>query len=248
MEIIDFCHICGIKQKMSYEHIPPHLAYNSIPRKMVSLDIFDVNNEDQFNAKKHRYKQFQKGFGYYSLCEKCNNATGDLYGKEYVRVIKLIGNSILKIPKETRESNGVSAKITIEDMDCRAFFKQIISMFCSVNSVKFGTQFKDYLLSSDNIDFDTEKYKVCIYLHSGSIDRVCDFCVLLNPCTKEYVECSEISLFPMGFILYNLEHSKTDNYYGADITDWAIKSGEKENIVFEIPFYKCTASKCLSFK
>ncbi len=182
------------------------------------------------------------------MCEKCNNITGDLYGKEFVRVIKLIGNSILKIPKENREGMGVGATLTIDDMNRQAFFKQIISMFCSVNSVKFGTQFKNYLLSSEDIDFNIAKYKVCIYLHSGSIDRVCDFCVIYNPYTKEYVECSEISMFPMRFILYNLDHSKTDYYYGTDITNWAVMGEKTEKATFDIPFLKCTTSKCISFE
>ncbi len=58
MEKIDFCHICGVKQKMSYEYIPPHSAFNWMSRKMVSLNIIDVNNDEDEIIMKKRYKQF----------------------------------------------------------------------------------------------------------------------------------------------------------------------------------------------
>lgn len=243
----DYCHICGKKQKMSYEHIPPHSAFNNIPRKMVSIDVLDMNVENNWDVEGHRYKSFQRGFGFYSLCEKCNNTTGDLYGKEYVRVTNLVGNSILKIPQETRETSGTYAVVDIEEIDCRAFFKQVLSMFCSLNSIRFGTQFKEYLLSSDNVEFDLEKYKLCIYLHSGTMDRVNCFCRLLNPVSKEVTECSEISMFPFGFILYNLERSITNTFWGKDITDWGVKNGEKEKLSLDIPFLRCATGKSLEF-
>lgn len=205
MDRIDFCHICGEKKKLSYEHIPPHSAFNNIPRKMVSANIYDLNTKNNWDIKGHRYKSFQRGFGIYSLCEQCNSKTGDLYGKEYVRVTNLVGSSLLKIPEEIKEVSRTQATVDIEEIDCRAFFKQVLSMFCSINSVGFGTQFKEYLLFSDSKEFDQEKYKLCIYLHSGTMDRINCFYKLLNPISGEITECSEISMFPFGFILYRFK-------------------------------------------
>ena len=47
-----------------------------------------------------KYKQFQQGTGFFTLCGECNSFTGAKYGVTYSDFIKAIGAEILKIPKE----------------------------------------------------------------------------------------------------------------------------------------------------
>lgn len=56
-------------------------------------------------------------------------------------------------------------------------------------------QFKEYLLNPDNNEFNTDRYKICTYLHQGTMDRVCPMCVLWNPLNGTSKEVSEISFF-----------------------------------------------------
>lgn len=242
---IDKCHICGELANLNEEHIPPRAAFNNIPRKMVNIDLFELYGKSDWTLQDKRYKSFQNGFNLHTLCEKCNSFTGGTYGRIYFKVVKDIGTQILEIPKEER-TGGLS--IEIEKLNCLAFFKQIISMFCSINSVKWGTKFGDYLLNKENRVFDTELYRVSMYLHHGNIDRITPMCVLWNPQKGTSKECSEISFFPFGFVLYDLKKVTDDTIVGMDITDWAKKEYKEEKVKLELPFLICNTGKILDFE
>lgn len=244
MDVRNQCHICGKITKLSYEHIPPRAAFNKIPRKMVKLGLISHNTQNDWSLTEKKYKSFQQGIGDYTLCEKCNSLTGSMYGVEYVKIVQSVGKKISQIPRDKR-AGGLN--IVIEKMNCLAFFKQIISMFSSINTVNFGTKFKDYLLNKNNNNFDLERYKVSMYLHHGNIDRINPMCLLWNPQDGKSKECSEISLFPFGFILYNLENVTDNNMVGMDITNWGRKEYKEEEVELNLPFLICNTGKTLDF-
>ena len=132
--------------------------------------------------------------------------------------IKAIGAEILKIPKEKRKQ-GLS--FHVEQINLLAFFKQVISMFCSLNTEQFGISFKDFLLNESSTNFDTSIYKVCMYLHAGRVDRLVPFQTQLNIKTGHMEFCSEISTFPVGFIFYDISHNRTTSFCGSDITSFS---------------------------
>ena len=127
------CHICGEYKKLTYEHIPPEAAFNSQRRKMSTVKELMENKKDNrapWDIEGLKYKQFQQGTGFFTLCGECNSFTGAKYGVTYSDFIKAIGAEILKIPKEKRKQ-GLS--FHVEQINLLAFFKQVISMFCSLN-------------------------------------------------------------------------------------------------------------------
>jgi len=243
------CHICGEYKKLTYEHIPPEAAFNSQKRKMSTVEELMGNEKDNrapWDIEGLKYKQFQQGTGFFTLCGECNSFTGAKYGGAYSDFIKAIGTEIVKIPKENRKQ-GLS--FHVERIKLLAFFKQVVSMFCSLNTEQFGTSFKDFLLDENNTNFDTNKYKVCMYLHAGRIDRLVPFQAQLNLNTGNMEFYSEISTFPVGFIFYDLSHNRTISFYGSDITSFSqCDYSSLYNLDIQIPFLECNTPFGLDFR
>lgn len=104
------CHICGEYKKLTYEHIPPEAAFNSQRRKMSTVKELMENKKDNrapWDIEGLKYKQFQQGTGFFTLCGECNSFTGAKYGVTYSDFIKAIGAEILKIPKRKAKTRVV---------------------------------------------------------------------------------------------------------------------------------------------
>ena len=75
------CCICGKLEKMSYEHVPPRSAFNDCPAVMTpALKLINVPPLEYGNQ---NGEIRQRGIGEYTLCEPCNNRTGQWYGTAY---------------------------------------------------------------------------------------------------------------------------------------------------------------------
>lgn len=102
-EHFGICHICGEYKKLTYEHIPPEAAFNNQRRQMSTVEELmndKTDNRAPWDIEGLRYKQFQQGTGFFTLCDKCNNYTGAKYGNTYADFIRSLGTEIMKIPKE----------------------------------------------------------------------------------------------------------------------------------------------------
>ena len=80
------CHICGEYKKLTYEHIPPEAAFKSQRRKMSTVKELMENKKDNrapWDIEGLKYKQFQQGTGFFTLCGECNSFTGAKYGVTY---------------------------------------------------------------------------------------------------------------------------------------------------------------------
>lgn len=75
------CHLCLTEGPLSFEHIPPRSAFNDQPVHVKEFDDLVVGNRIVDNGKPGRKQQ--RGAGKFSLCAKCNNETGKLYGDAY---------------------------------------------------------------------------------------------------------------------------------------------------------------------
>lgn len=242
------CHLCGNYGKMSYEHIPPQATNNKMPRKMVSLEetIKKLDKIDDFSSMKGlHYKQFQNGIGFFNLCKNCNEKLGALYVREYVRIVNGVNNELVKIDKDKRKGY---LEIKLEGVNINAFFKQVISMFCTINTPEFGRKFKEYLLEPTNKNYDIDKYKIFMYVHNGTMDRICPFQVLIRIDSSRMTICSELSMFPLSFLMYDMEYSREPDLYGVDITEWAVTDyGKAYTSRVSVPFLTCNQGMILTF-
>lgn len=70
------CNICGEKDvKLSFDHVPPQCVQESL--KVEYSNIFGFKKEPHY--KKSRVSQ--KGIGFKTICEKCNNELGKKYDR-----------------------------------------------------------------------------------------------------------------------------------------------------------------------
>jgi hypothetical protein len=66
------CRIWGLLRELTYEHVPPRCAFNPAPARMYSVEQW-VIVESGGPAK---YRDQQRGSGYVTLCDECNNRRG----------------------------------------------------------------------------------------------------------------------------------------------------------------------------
>lgn len=117
-KIFGTCCICGRETKLTFEHIPPRAAFNQFNLKVYDFWGYIMHENT-------RYKQFQNGAGKYTLCQSCNNLTGEWYGSAYAD----FANQGMRYFRG--DAKGlISVPYTIYPL---RVFKQIVSCFASVN-------------------------------------------------------------------------------------------------------------------
>ena len=249
-EQFGICHICGQYKKLTYEHIPPEASFNSVKQRLCTVDTLletpRSGNHPPWDTSGLRYQQFQQGTGFYTLCGDCNSFTGAKYGAVYCSIIQAIGNEVLKTPIDQRQ---YGLNLHIENANLLAFFKQILSMFCSINEPPFGTEFRDFLLDENSTDFYGDRHKIFMYLHAGKVVRYVPFQVQGNIKTGTMTAFSEISTFPVGFIYYDVSGEHTPEFYGCDITACAsCPYCDIQSVDVPVPFLTCDTPFGLDFR
>ncbi len=226
------CAICGKMKKLTFEHIPPKAAFNGSKTKQYNISDYFKSENMPWDFTGLKYRQSQKGNGFYSLCRECNNNTGAWYGKDYCDFITKLGNSIIQ-QRALLQSQVVQIDAT--DIYPLRILKQIISMFLSLNRDFDLPGLKEFVLDKNSKSFDKNKYKICIYLFKGTVIKFVPFCVLGNIKTFSITKVSEIADFPIGMILY-IDPNDNTKIEGTDITEFSsFNYDEKQNIL--LPLY-----------
>lgn len=193
------CCICGKQNRLSFEHTPPQKAFNSF--RAQHFQALPLLTKGKY-FKKGKLKQ--KGVGNYSLCSRCNNKTGELYGAEYKKWATILSNNL---KQRNLSDNRIFGKpkpieIILQDVHPLRFFKQVITIFCSRNGKNFQLvhpDLKDYLLQKDsqNFPFDFSVYMYLttelIFFNSGIVG--------LWENGRNYL-LSEFVHYPFGFCLF----------------------------------------------
>lgn len=165
-----YCHICQKYKDLTFEHIPPHKAFNYISTRSIEgdevLKLMTDESRMPWEMTGLKYKPKQRGMGMYSLCEKCNNLTGKYYGNEYIKFANTIHLLFLQIKKKTKGKTPKVIGIKINGINPLLFAKQVLSMFCSTcpNITKKDPKIIDLLMNKDKRGLDTQKYKLYMFL------------------------------------------------------------------------------------
>lgn len=227
------CALCRQYTKLSFEHIPPEAAFNSKPAKPVRGDkLFSKGERMPWDVSGLRYENLQQGMGRYSLCEPCNNKTGSWYGNDYINIAHIIHHFFAKKPFPN--PTGVE----IREIYPLRFIKQVISMFCSINS-NIDTvmyELRDFVLNKDKVGIDKNKYKICMYFTESNFVKYAPLSVLatFDDSGSEAIAVSEITAYPLGFILY-FDPTDSRKYDGVDITSFA-DYGYDCSATIQLPF------------
>ncbi len=189
------CSICGNHAKLTYEHVPPESAFNDRP---VLVAEFEAVINQVPGERPSKYQVRQRGSGNYTLCDSCNTKTGDWYAKHYAYWCYQAMELILK-------SRGRPTLLYPYKIFPLAVFKQIMTMFCSINGPGFADrhpELVDFLLCKERMYLDP-KYSVFAYLNveGTSLRRagLTGIGDVLN--TGRFNLISEISHPPFGFVL-----------------------------------------------
>lgn len=212
------CALCGKECELTFEHIPPRAAFNSAPAKPVTGEELLNNDRMPWNTTGLHYSNQQQGMGRYSLCRMCNNNTGSWYGEDYRIVAKTI-HSVLSKPIEPKYQGLVIHKI-----HPLRFIKQVLSMFCSINNFEDEriNIIRGFVTDKVAVGLDKSKYKVCMYLTRSQLMKYAPLSVVVRggKGTCEAMVLSEITAYPIGFILY-FNPTDTFHYDGLDITHFS---------------------------
>jgi len=160
------CHICQEEGELSFEHIPPHKAFNFECAKSIEgdeiLKLMCESDRMPWDCSNLKYVQKQKGMGKYSLCQRCNNLTGKYYGNEYIK----FANTIHVLLPQIIEKNNDIAGIELEGVNPLLFAKQVLSMFCSTcpHITKKNPEIIELLLNKSKTGLDSKKFRLSMFL------------------------------------------------------------------------------------
>ncbi|NTA15456.1 hypothetical protein [Agrobacterium tumefaciens] len=186
------CCICGTHGKLTFEHIPPKSAFNNHLLLVASVqDYLDSEKDDR----KIRHRESRKGFGKYSLCEKCNNLTGAWYGSEYVawayQGVRFLGSSgALAMPYHIFPGRVA---------------KQIVAMFGTLNGSGFfqrHPELQKYVLNKNEVGLP-EKFRLYCFLTSKNSHafRASGIVAMMVTGHHRPLVFSEMSFVPFGYVL-----------------------------------------------
>lgn len=215
------CALCGKECELTFEHIPPRAAFNSerarpvAGKVLMSKEVIEDPNRMPWDTSGLQYQNMQKGMGAFSLCPECNNNTGSWYGDAYVEFAKIAHIALHNLSVEENKH------IVFKQLYPARIFKQVLSMFCSINGsdAKALEPVRKFVLDRDAVGLDKTKFKLCMYFTKSDFMKYASFTVLFkglfeNP---KSIIVSEITAYPFGFLLY-LDPTDDWEYQGTDIT------------------------------
>jgi hypothetical protein len=201
------CAVCGQVGKLSFEHVPPQSAFNNKP-----IYMYNELNFDERAKEMGRRKKSNKGFGSYTLCEPCNNNTGNWYAKDFGSFAQQGMDAV-----KSSDSRAIQHIYTIKPLNV---FKQIMTMFMSADKsghLRSKQALVDFILNRTSNEFP-EEFKIHIYSNASPVKRMLGYCVVYDP-RLGVQKWSEINFQPFGYFL--TENSKPASEFMVDITPWS---------------------------
>ncbi len=191
-KIVGRCRICGQNKELTFEHVPPKSAFNSSPIRIQEYEHL-VNSGSPLYGKS---KRSNKGFGQYTLCQSCNNSTGQWYAKDFAQFVKQ-GMDILT--NSDKKSRWIFGTYDIKPLNV---LKQIMVMFMVADKSDFllsDRNLSEYILEKENTALPS-RYKVFIYSNYSSRKRM--FGIMASMKIGAGIQTwSEISFEPFGYML-----------------------------------------------
>jgi hypothetical protein len=202
------CALCGEEKELTFEHVPPHKAFNWFPAKIVTHEtVLNRASTDRkpWDFSGLPYTDSQRGLGAYTLCRQCNNNTGIWYGNDYIEFVM----GLYYLVVENQLKAGTTLFVENEKFSPLPVMKQIISMFCSINhdaiiADKYR-KLREYVLDKTSSTFPKDQYRLGMYLFLKGMRRIVPISAKIktghgvNPSIEML---SEIASYPVGFILY----------------------------------------------
>lgn len=162
------CHLCGGYGKLTFEHVPPRCAFNAEPAVVYTYDQWLAAT----GRGRGRYESQQRGSGYTSLCEACNNRGGTLYVPEYELWVRAGGEIVQGLlDVDTRDLEAIRA--TLHGVRPALFAKQVVLMLLALNRCEVGDKnpaLREYVLHREAVGLP-ERYRLFLGIFDGEVAR-----------------------------------------------------------------------------
>jgi len=154
---MELCSICGLKKKLTFEHMPPKASGNKTPVNIVGLE-----NMTPLGGYLHgKFKKSPKGMGRDTLCESCNNLTGSWYGESYVELANQMNQAI----NDNIGKSNIEFSCKIKPLN---FLKQVVSLLLSSDQAT-GVLRKEVLKTNFVLDKKSQELSDKIFLSKNII-------------------------------------------------------------------------------
>lgn len=117
------CRICQKFGKLTKEHVPPASAFND--RGYLQYYVSKIDEAQRVVWASREVNQ--RGIYLFTLCERCNNTTGGLYGADYMKFVRAF------IAKAIPANGGANVDVTVNDFFPLRVIKQVVSMILSTS-------------------------------------------------------------------------------------------------------------------
>jgi hypothetical protein len=121
--LIETCRVCGWYGQLTFEHVPPHCAFNSSPARTYTLDqwmLFEAGERAQ-------WENDQRGSGYFALCDKCNNERGGKwYVPEFQEWAHVGADIVQEVQQHPQYDDLVAVNLTMRRSYPARFVKQVV--------------------------------------------------------------------------------------------------------------------------
>lgn len=188
------CKLCGQIKEMTFEHVPPRVAFNKTTKhKSITMD--EYSKIESPLAFKPTGKTLQGGIGYYALCSDCNSFLGRNYVRSYENWVKS-GFEVF-----TYGNSDYYKYITLNQTPLK-ILKQIISMFIVINDDWFIDEYPELVkfVNEPNSNLLPDKFKVFVYLNNEGQFRYCRHSTISSP-EQGILNCSELTFPPFGYVM-----------------------------------------------
>ena len=240
----------GYFDNLSFEHIPPRSAFNNLSVKAVSGKDFIGNTSVPWDLKNLPYDNRQRGMGKYSLCSVCNRTAGIWYVKEYKKVSQIFVEALTQLTPQNHpeviEIKEIYPLRFIKQVICMfcsvnnqeslqaydmtnqethtqdiPFLQMIIESKKSLyQASKMIDELRKFVLDKNASGLDKKKFKICMYITKSNLHKLNGLASVMQIENNTFSIISEISTFPLGFILY-FNPTEDLEYKGVDITNFA---------------------------
>lgn len=185
------CHICGKGTRLTDEHTPARMSGNIRPA--IRLPITRILEDGRIDFRNQ--KPDPKGLYYRTLCEDCNNLTGNKYVSSFS---DFCINGLTALQRRISKSKVIPV---IEIYPLR-IIKQVFSIFCVISSEDWIDTIpgsKEYILDHlrTTLDYD---FSLTMYFLKGSIGRTVGGS-LVGDAKNQHHHAAEFSFPPFGFVL-----------------------------------------------
>lgn len=188
----DNCNICGINNKLTYDHVPPKCCFNDIHVKPI----------ENMSGEKEKYNPTcsQNGLKYRSICDTCNNGVLAKYDKS-------IEDVVFEIKSHLNDCDNVSTGSIVLSVKINAFAKSICGHFLAMKNYydkkcKIDISLREYVLSPSALP--PRNYHLLIrYYPFSTVFALRDVAIAApsNNITIPNGTISVLSSFPIAYIL-----------------------------------------------